>query len=272
MPAAPFAELLDRLGRWFHFGRMDDLLRETSNGAGSRKPTVFMTFDDGLRNNLTVAYPQLEKRSIPATFYVCPKLIDTKAWIWTHEARARLGTLPIGALERLSHDLFGSRLPSDEIVSRMKESTTAARQSLESKIRLATPAFKPTEDQSKAFDLMGWDDLTKLDADLITIGSHSMTHTMLDSVTAEDAEYEAGASRTALENALDREVVHFCYPAGRYGNATEAVVRRIYRTAVTTEVGPLPSSREINPYRLPRVAAHSDFGDMAWLLYRVATG
>jgi peptidoglycan/xylan/chitin deacetylase (PgdA/CDA1 family) len=272
MPAAPFAELLDILGRWFHFGRMDDFLGPTSDDAWRREPTVYMTFDDGLRNNLTVAYPQLEKRSIPATFYVCPQLIDSNAWIWTHEMRARLGTLPIGAHERLSHDLFGSRLSSDDIVSRMKELTTPKRRSIEATIRLATPAFTPTDEHANAFDLMCWDDLTKVDGDLITIGSHSMTHAMLDSVTAEEAEYEIGASRTALETALDREVVHFCYPSGQYGNAAEAVVRKIYRTAVTTELGPLPSAGEINPYRLPRVAAYSDFGDMAWLLYRVATG
>lgn len=271
MPADAFAELLDTLGRWFHFGRMDDL-SESSNSAWLRKPTVFMTFDDGLRNNFTVAYPELQKRSIPATFYVCPKLIDAKAWIWTHEMRARLSSLPIGSREQLSRDLFGSCLQSDEVISHMKKLPTATRQSLESKIRLATSAFKPTEEQAKAFDLMGWDDLAELDADLITIGSHSMTHTMLDSATAEEAEYEVAASRTALERELNREVVHFCYPAGRYGNAAEAVVGRIYLTAVSTEVGPLPSSGAINPHRLPRVPGCSDFGDMAWLLYRVATG
>lgn len=272
MPAEAFAELLDTLGGWFHFGRMDDFLQQTPNVLWLRKPTVFMTFDDGLRNNFTVAYPELQKRSIPATFYVCPKLIDQKAWIWTHEMRARLSSLPIDSLERLSHDLFGSSLRSDEIISRMKELTSAKRQSLESKIRLATPAFKPTDEQANAYDLMGWDDLSKLDSDLITIGSHSMTHTMLDSVTAEDAEYEAAASRAALESVLNREVVHFCYPSGRYGNAAEAVVRRIYRTATTTELGHLPSSGASDPYRLPRVPACSDFGDMAWLLCRVATG
>lgn len=272
MPTAAFVELLDTLPRWFQFGRMDDFLQDASDAAWRRKPTVFLTFDDGLRNNFKVAYPELRKRSIPATFYVCPELIGTGAWIWTHDVRARLKSLSTDAHDRLSQAIFGSSLRSDEVVSRMKALAPSARQSLESRIRSATPDFKPTADQANAFDLMGWGELAELDADLITIGSHSMTHAMLDSLSAEEAEYEAAASRTALETALNREVVHFCYPSGRYGKVAEAAVKRIYRTSVTTEVGPLPSSGAIDTYRLPRVSGCSDFGDMAWLLYRVATG
>ncbi len=271
MPTEAFTELLDTLGSWFRFGHMDDLLDEGGNNAWRREPTVFMTFDDGLRNNFTVAYPELRKRSIPATFYVCPKLLDSKAWIWTHEVRARLGSLSMERRSQLSNSLFGSPLSSDEMVSQMKRLATAVRQTFESKIRLATPEFRPTAHHANAYDLMAWDDLIELDPDLITIGSHSMTHTMLDSIAADELEYEAAASRTALESALDREVAHFCYPSGRYGNAAEAVVKRVYRTAVTTEVGALAQADRIDPYRLPRVPGCSDFGDMAWLLYRVAT-
>jgi peptidoglycan/xylan/chitin deacetylase (PgdA/CDA1 family) len=186
--------------------------------------------------------------------------------------RTRLGSLSTDARQRLTQDLFGSGMSSDEMISRMKKLTTARREALESQIRLATPEFKPTPEQTNAFDLMGWRDLAELDPELITIGSHSMTHTMLDSVTPAEAEYEAAASRAHLERVLSREVVHFCYPSGQYGKTAEAVVRRIYGTATTTELGRLPSSGPIDPYRLPRVPGCSDFGDMAWLLYRVAAG
>src|SRR6058998_1097916 len=49
-----------------------------------------LTFDDGLRSNVTVAYPILEKLGLPATFFVCPGLIGRGEWLWNHEARQRL--------------------------------------------------------------------------------------------------------------------------------------------------------------------------------------
>src|SRR3982751_2913512 len=49
-----------------------------------------LTFDDGLRTNVAVAYPILNKLGVHATFFVCPGLIDAHQWLWNHEARQRL--------------------------------------------------------------------------------------------------------------------------------------------------------------------------------------
>ncbi|HOU36986.1 MAG TPA: polysaccharide deacetylase family protein, partial [Candidatus Omnitrophota bacterium] len=50
--------------------------------AGRRKLPDFsawVTFDDGYRDNFTLAYPILKKFSIPATFFISPGLIDRDA-------------------------------------------------------------------------------------------------------------------------------------------------------------------------------------------------
>src|SRR5438270_11059610 len=63
---------------------------------------VALTFDDGLRNNVEVAYPILRKLGLTATFYVCPGLIEREQWLWNHEARQRLLTLGAGELAELA--------------------------------------------------------------------------------------------------------------------------------------------------------------------------
>src|SRR5207248_3345103 len=55
-----------------------------------RRRRAAMVFDDGLRSNVRVAYPILRALGIPATFFVCPGLIEERRWLWTHEARRRL--------------------------------------------------------------------------------------------------------------------------------------------------------------------------------------
>ena len=50
---------------------------------------VALTFDDGLRNNVEVAYPLLHRLGLPATFFVCPGLIGPRAVALDHEARRR---------------------------------------------------------------------------------------------------------------------------------------------------------------------------------------
>src|SRR5262249_9606948 len=54
--------------------------------AGPSNPLA-LTFDDGLRNQCTQAYPVLRRLGLPATFYVCPGLIEEGRWLWNHEAR-----------------------------------------------------------------------------------------------------------------------------------------------------------------------------------------
>lgn len=56
LPVASFEDILDMLARNFRFGTLEDLL---ATRRGHSRPMVCLTFDDGLRNNHTHAYPIL---------------------------------------------------------------------------------------------------------------------------------------------------------------------------------------------------------------------
>src|SRR5204863_2988069 len=64
-------------------------LAEIATSVAERRPAgcrrrAAIIFDDGARNNVSVAYPILRSLGIPATFFVCPGLIEERKWIWTH--------------------------------------------------------------------------------------------------------------------------------------------------------------------------------------------
>lgn len=228
-------------------------LEELAAGSKAYRPRVALTFDDGLRSNVEVAYPILRKLGLTATFFVCPGLIDAGHWLWNHEARERLRTLDAGALGELAAQV-GAPAEVEGFVEWMKTLEIARRKQVETSIRAATPRFAPSEAQRAEFDLATWRELKALDPRVVTIGSHTMTHPILTSLTVEETDAEMRESRAALENRLERPVSVFCYPNGNLNDGALASARRYYRSAVTVEPGTV--DEEADPHLLPRYAAH----------------
>src|SRR3954471_9619577 len=108
--AAPFERQMRYLRASFDVVPLSSLVPPLGPQRGWMK--IALTFDDGLRNNVTVVYPILSKLRLPATFFVCPQLIDRGLWLWNHQARQRLKRLNPEARAKLAFEV-GS--PSAEV-------------------------------------------------------------------------------------------------------------------------------------------------------------
>jgi peptidoglycan/xylan/chitin deacetylase (PgdA/CDA1 family) len=239
---------------------------ECLEGDRSKAATVALTFDDGLRNNLTVAYPVLASYGAPATFFVCPGLIESGKWLWNQEMRARLHSLGSAwkspALTRLGCSSCGT----DAIVEWMKSLPIADRHRAEETIREETREFRPSSDDQEKYDLMNWDEICELDPKLITIGSHTISHPILPTLSGAERKCEIRDSRQILESKLGRTVDSFCYPNGSENSAVADEVSRTYRFAVTTQIGFATSGT--NLFRLPRIPAADTTEMLAWRMIR----
>jgi peptidoglycan/xylan/chitin deacetylase (PgdA/CDA1 family) len=234
----------------FHIVPLGELAKPRRNG----RRRVALTFDDGLKSNIEVAYPILRKLGLPSTFYVCPGLVESGGWMWNHEARQRLLSLAPQALAELA-DTLGAPVEVEAFIDWMKGLKLAARQKVEADIRAATPGFQPTQAQRDEFDVAGWQDLKALDPRVVTVGSHTMSHPILTSLVPDEMEAEMRESRSVLERELGREVKHFCYPNGDLDKETVVTARRYYDSAVTVEPGSLEG--DVDLHRLPRFAAEA---------------
>ena len=256
------------LMRNFKIVSLETLVNRLSNDARPGANEIVLTFDDGLRNNLTVVYPILRELQAPATFFVCPALIENGAWLWNHEMRCRLQTLPAPALAELCMKLLAPGTSVDGIVEWMKTLRLPRRQQCEALVRQATADFRPTARQQAAFDIMNWDDLLSLDPRLIILGSHTMSHPILTTLSDQEIELELLESRRYLENRLRRPVDFFCYPNGSYDKRVYQVVRKNYRAAVTTESGMVDGRENFDLHRLPRIPSAESAALTAWRLHR----
>ena len=86
----------------------------------------------------------------------------------------------------------------------MKTLALEHRRKAEATIRQATAGFLPTAAQRDAFDIMNWNDLRSLDRNLITVGSHTLSHPILTKLSGQEIEAEILESRRCLEQRLER--------------------------------------------------------------------
>ena len=261
------AAALERQLRWlkrrFQIVPLRSIVAAASNG-GVLGSKVALTFDDGLRSHVEVAYPLLHRLAIPATFFVCPGLVDRARWLWTHETRRRLSRLSPQARAELAAEW---QAPSgiEEFVAWMRNLDNGTQQRVQARVREATPQFTPTASERAEFDLADWNALRKLDPAIITIGSHTLTHRILRSTPPAELESEVRDSRLQLERGLQRPIDTFAYPDGDCGPAADACVRKHYRAAVTTTSGWV--KRGADTHQLPRLAAPTSVLKLARRIY-----
>lgn len=263
---AAFTAQLEYLKQHFRVVPLAQLVKALRSRQSDIAHWVALTFDDGTRNNGTVAAPILKKLGLPATFFVCPGLVGRNVWLWNHEARERLRSLPAAEFAALA-DSFGRNGASLEAVIKwMKTLPLHSRSHIERVIRDATPKFRPTDAQRTEFDLMNWEELKALDPSLITLGAHSTNHPILANCTSAELDHEVVECRALLENELGRPVEYFCYPNGDFNTQVAQLTRVTYTAAVTTQPGFIET--EADNHQLPRLNCCATLPHFAWRMHR----
>lgn len=112
-----FEQQLRWLSRWRKVAKLD----ETLSSHESKRLTA-ITFDDGFRDNLTVALPLLEKYGLPMTLFVTAGFIDRDGYLSTQELR-EISMHPLVTIG--AHGLWNrnfTRLSADEARLELVES------------------------------------------------------------------------------------------------------------------------------------------------------
>ncbi len=244
-----------------------EMVARIEGGEPPRAPgELALTFDDGLRNHAEHAYRILHRHRLPATFFVCPQLIDERRWLWNQEARHRLQVLGDGARAEFARDVGAPCFDVEPVVGWMKTLDLGRRERVEQALRAATPGFAPGPELRAIFDPLSWEQMREMDPNLITIGSHTLDHPILPTLDDRELQRQLVQSRTLLEQRLQRPVEFFCYPNGANDLRARALVARHYRAAVTTEAGIVHA--DACRTALPRIPVAPTLALSAWRLNR----
>jgi len=249
---------------------IDEAVDLLKSGYG-RKRYAVLTFDDGYRDNLDVAYPLLRELNAPFIVYVASGLIDRTAELWWI-ALERI----IAANDEihLTGDCGGAgiscRTPEEKNLcySKLCEFLTREVSEVEQRAIIRRLADTYGLDLTGLADslMMSWDEVRQLAGDpLVTIGAHTHNHYAVARLEPAEALEDIDRGVVRLEQELGRRPKHFAYP---YGNALaaggrDAALLREYgfSSAVTTFPGVLKSVNARDPMMLPRVSLNGHFQD-----------
>ncbi len=238
-----------------------------------KRPPLVLTFDDGLRNNVTYAAPLLQRYGIKATFYIVSDLLDGNSMLWNHEMLCRMLLTESAHLPDEVPPLGQSRAQRFRNARRFIEDVKAwdnsRRLTLMDQLRemQARPEFEPW--MLEKYLIMSRQELRSL-PEVIEIGSHTCTHPILPTLDTRDAEHEIHQSGVVLESIIKRPVESFCYPSGRASERDERLAARYYPLSVSVEEGLV--SPEDNRNRLRRIPAAHSMTDFVIRLIRPASG
>lgn len=280
-----FAEHLNVLAREYRVVKLNALSEWSEGRAGHPGGAVAVTFDDGYQDNLVNAKPLLEQWQIPATVFVSTSYLDQNKEFWWDDLERMLlwpSTVPSTLQVKVDGELHewnfdeAAHYDEQEFVHYSNwtvahKQDPAPRQRVYRELcRLLRP--QPTEERERVLEeIREWarasktvrdthrclspDEVYQMGAgNVVEIGAHTVSHSMLSSLSAAKQEREIRDSKARLEAILKRPVTSFAYPYGSVGDYTSET-RMLVRDAGFASACsnfPEPVTRWSDRYQLPR--------------------
>ena len=222
------------------------------------------TFDDGYRDNLTLALPVFREFGMPFAVHVAPGLIEGSAGVWWYHIEVALGRaewLDFAWRGRAFRWAAGSREAFPALAKMLREEEGAAREELVAAI-CGAAGVDAAAGQKRL--MMTWDEVRALAAEpLVTIGAHTVTHPVLRRLGEAEARVEMADSKRQLEAQLGGPVRHLAFPFGG-ANAVGAREFQLARdagfsTATTTRCANLFPAHARHLTALPRLTVSGNF-------------
>jgi peptidoglycan/xylan/chitin deacetylase (PgdA/CDA1 family) len=177
---------------------------------------TWLTFDDAHAGVLRNALPLLIERSVPATLFVCPGVVDTNEAYWWQVLDA--------ALARWRTIDFAGRTWSDRsIMTRLKRVPDSVRRATVNRLasELAESGVTVQVRQAESTRLVDW-----LAAGL-EVGNHTWDHPCLDMCDDEQQRHQIVAADGWFRDVLGTRTRLFAYPNGNTAPISRQVLSQL---------------------------------------------
>lgn len=226
-----FKEHLECISRYFKIVPLDDLIVKLRSDALTENSAV-ITFDDGYRNNFTVAYPVLKSFQAPATIFLTTGFIESDRWFWTDKLEYVImnARIPVLTLKSMGTSLDLSNLSLKrnaiiEIKKRLKQCNDETLSNITDDIY--TSCHVEDKEPFENYECLKWQEIIEMSKDNISFGAHTVNHIILARYLFDIAKQEIAQSQRIIQEKIMKPVKAFCYPNGAYGDYTEKIKKWI---------------------------------------------
>jgi peptidoglycan/xylan/chitin deacetylase (PgdA/CDA1 family) len=265
IPKSAFRKQLEYLKRkGYTYVTMSEMLEAMENKKKLNKAVV-LTFDDGFRNIVENAYPLMEEFDAKGCFYLVTGMVGEDRLLWTDQVenvvRKSVKDGKRNFRFAFQGDTIEYRLEDMDTVFVVAKDIKKKLKNIPDRERLEHLKHINTlkaNDVSKEFTFASWEQINKLNPDILEIGSHCREHPSCTNLTS-DLEFkeEICYAKRDIEENTGRKVEHFCYPSGSYDDRVIAkIIEYGHKSAVTIEYG--MNDFNTDPYRLKRITASEE--------------
>lgn len=205
-----FRRTLDFVQRHYNVVSLHELQAARQGCANLPSTPLLITFDDGWRDTLVHAVPELTRRKLPAVLFLASEVLTLEGPRWWQDALVSALGQP-GAAVRLCRAAGWTEIPHGSVSQALTAHLAAMR---EPERRAWLQAHAPdVEAQVVQRQMVLLDELQAVDASVLTIGGHGHTHSPL--TLSADPVAELQASQAVLEG-LGQGVRSMSFPHGAW--------------------------------------------------------
>lgn len=269
-----FNELIGYLkGLRYDFISLDDI-EERLKVPKSKRHFVCFTFDDGYRDNYTLAYPLLKRHNIPFAVYITTDFPDKKAVLWWYMLEDLVinnNSVSFEYKGKKHNYRFDSYSQKEKVFDCLKylflTSTTSESEGLQKALFHSFGIYAKDYINNLGID---WSEIKEMSKDmLVTIGAHTVSHSMLTELSDEKIHSEIKDSAKIIESNIKQKVYHFAYPYGSKIAVSEREIglakKHHFKTCVTTRVANVFSEHAKYLEALPRLIVDGSHQNLSWI-------
>jgi peptidoglycan/xylan/chitin deacetylase (PgdA/CDA1 family) len=281
MPLARFEREMRMLAKGWEVISLEELERGLAGDRGLHRRQVVLTFDDGYRNNLTVAAPLLASLGLPFTVFVSTQLVEDQARVPSYYLRA---VLYRSGLRRLALPSLGRELDllgdgatgrARQLLRRvMERSPQKTVRAVLADLAASMPRgwWEKLDAELDSEAPLTWQEVGSLKAMGATLGGHCHEHAILhDRQPAEEVAWQIGRGKELLERAAG-PVRWFAYPRGLPDGIGARALAELPAQGFTLGLTTVPGEcrRPPSPFLLPRFESPNrdrpEPGELSFLL------
>jgi peptidoglycan/xylan/chitin deacetylase (PgdA/CDA1 family) len=232
----PSQQFFKRCIQWlkkngYFFISIDQLIQYVQNQQEFPKGAVWLSIDDGWKDNIHNIIPVINEYKTPITFFIATDPVENQGIFWWTFFEKCKDQLPNYLKSNLLDLKNIKEKDRKKIIQDLKKRC---------KKRVSREVMEIEEVKSLAQN------------PLVTIGSHTVHHALTVNCTDNELEFEIKESKEKLQEWTNKEVKYFSYPNGRFDGRERKILKESgYKLAATDKKRFITKNDDL--YLMPRI-------------------